>query len=132
MPEDEIQKRLSQLILVVKHRGEIVGLSTAYIQSVKLLNNHEFAFYRSFVSPAFRIAGLDTQIMHLSVHTLEEAFPQTDDQKVKGVINILENDSLKRSPTVKKAIWVTVPFVFIGNTSAGHPIRVYYFKNAKV
>lgn len=132
LPEDEIEKRLSQLILVVKYRGEIVGLSTAYLQPVKLLNNHEFAFYRNFVNPAFRIAGLDFKITRVSVDTLEEAYPQTDEQRVKGVITVLENDYLKKSPTMKKAIWVNVPFVFIGNTSAGHPIRVYYFKNAKV
>jgi hypothetical protein len=132
LSEDEIQSRLKQLILIVKFKGEIVGVSTAYLQRVKLLNNHEFAFYRNFVNPQFRIAGLDFKITKLSVEELEETYPQTEAQPVKGVITVLENDYLKKSPTMKKAIWVNVPFIFIGNTSAGHPIRVCYFKNAKV
>lgn len=132
LPEEEIQKRIHELILVVKFQGKIVGVSTAYIQPVKLLNNHDFAFYRNFVVSQFRIAGLDFAITKESVATLEEAYPQTENQRVKGVITILENNDLKTSPTMKKAVWVNVPFVFIGNTSAGHPIRVYYFKNARI
>ena len=126
---DKIGQRSKEIVLVVKDEGgHIVALSTARSIQARFLNNQFFYEYRCFISPDFRIPGLDTA---LSVRT--KAFLQKQEgspDKYKGILMIIENEDLKNQRT--KAVWPASGMVFAGYTSQGHHIRVGYFEGAKI
>lgn len=129
--EDQIVQRSSEIIVVVLRDGEVVGVSTAVVKPFKLLNNHEFFFYRFFVRADCRAAGLDAKLTVESVRYLEEIARQRSPQPI-GVIAILENKEIAETPAARRAVWRAVPFTFIGMVSPGYPVRVYYFRDAMI
>lgn len=131
-PDEVILERSKELVLVVTKNNEVVGVSTAQLKPFKLLNNHRFFFYRFFIRPDHRVAGLDAKLTLESARYLERLSQQMEVDKPIGIISILENPEIAKTPAARRAVWRVVPFTFIGMVSPGFPVRVYYFKNAMI
>ena len=70
------------------------------------------------------------KVSKLTTNTLDylESIHKSIDQRVIGVIAEFENKDLQKiNYAVSKS-----GFVFIGFSKKGNPIRVYYFKGAKI
>lgn len=129
LDEEAIHRRVREIVFVIKDpEGAPVGVSTARSVQAKYLNNHFFYEYRCFISPDFRVPGMDTA---LSVKTKEFLERQEAElKKHKGILMIIENPDLKKAKTL--AVWPASEMVFVGYTTQGHHIRVGYFNGAKI
>jgi hypothetical protein len=79
--------------------------------------------------PQFRIPGL---LPHLVTRTREflEDFNKTEEKDpCIGLIALIENEEMKKK--LREAI-LPSGFVYVGNSAAGHQLRVYYFKGSRI
>lgn len=128
-----IEERLGEVVFVVidEDQGSIVGVSSARKTIVKALANKYLYEFRCFISSASRQPGLDAKLMKLTMEHLEE-IAELDPQKPIGVFAILENEELLRHPMWGRARWPEVDMHLIGYTGKGLPVRVHYFRNARI
>ncbi len=129
----QIEERLSQVVFIVRdsETGELVGVSTADKKRVHALNSNYFYEFRCFIADAFRVAGLDVKLSRETFDYL--AFISKQDlNKPIGIFTILENEGLKKLPVWRRAVWPEIEMYFVGYTTSGNPIRVHYFKEARI
>lgn len=126
-----IEARSKQVVYGVFKQNILVGVSTAEPIQVKLLNNHFFYEFRCFIDPEHRLPGLDVKLAKQTFDTLEDHYLRGDGNCI-GVVTVLENDELRKEKTWRRAVWPVIHMVFVGYTTTGMPIRVYYFKGARI
>lgn len=131
--EKNIEERLNQVVFVIQdsETGLVVGVSTAEKKKVQALNNNYFFEFRCFIAEAFRVAGLDVKLSRETFDFLESIGSQDPDKPI-GIFTVLENEELKQQPVWRRAVWPEIDMYFVGFTTSGNPIRVHYFKNARV
>ncbi|MBV6647909.1 MAG: hypothetical protein KI790_20785 [Cyclobacteriaceae bacterium] len=119
--------RVKQVVLVARdHNNRIIGLTTAFTSYIQRLQNHFFVF-RGLISPTRRIPGLFIKMTMETIKYLE-AIHKSHHPRTIGVFAEIENPKLQQ---IKDAVTVT-NLTFIGYSPKGNPIRVYYFKGAKL
>jgi hypothetical protein len=133
MDDRKIEERLAQVVYVIRDSdsGQLAGVSTAEKKKVQALNNNYFYEFRCFIAQSYRSAGLDVKLSKETFGFLE-ALSKTDTDKPIGIFSILENEKLKQEPVWRRAVWPEIEMYFVGYTSAGNPIRVHYFKGARI
>lgn len=131
--EDVLNQRAKELLIVAYDRdNQVIATSTAIKTKVKLLNNNFLYQYRCFVAPAHRVIGLDVHLTRSSLELLESTSKQERHPKPIGVFVVVENHNLTNNKINNAAVWRAYEFYFIGYTSRGYPIRVYYFEGARI
>ena len=125
--EKEIENRADQGLFLVIHNNEVKGVSTAVEYDFRQLKNRFFLF-RCFIDPTFRVPGLDPKLTLLSRDFLEGLFSKGKTE-CKGILTVVQSNRLHNRSW---AIWPVTKFVYIGDTSNGFPMRVYYFNRAKI
>ena len=133
MDAQQIKERLLQVTFVI-HDPEartIAGVSTTEKKRVKALNNNCLYEFRCCLSSTYRIAGLDVKLSRETFDFLE-ALSKQDMDKPVGIFSILENETLKQEPVWRRAVWPEIEMYFVGYTNSGNPIRVHYFKGARI
>lgn len=128
-----IEERLNQVVFIIQdsETGLVVGVSTAEKKKVQALNNNYFFEFRCFIAEAFRVAGLDVKLSRETFDFLASIGSQDPDKPI-GIFTVLENEELKQQPVWRRAVWPEIDMYFVGFTTSGNPIRVHYFKNARV
>jgi hypothetical protein len=131
--EKKIEERLNQVVFIIQdyETGLVAGVSTAEKKKVKALNNNYFFEFRCFIAEAFRVAGLDVKLSRETFDFLESIGSQDTDKPI-GIVTVLENEELKQQPVWRRAVWPEIDMYFVGYTTSGNPIRVHYFKNARI
>lgn len=131
--EPAIQKRLQEVVYVIldMDSGKMAGVSTAVKKKVNLLNGNYLYEFRCYIGEQYRIAGLDVKLSKLTFDFLEDLAAR-DANKPVGIFTVLENDFLKEQPVWRRAVWPEIQMHFIGYSKAGNPIRVHYFKGARI
>jgi hypothetical protein len=130
--DHKIQERLAQVVCVVLNsKGDFVGVSTAEKKKVPALNDNYFFEFRCFITEASRVAGLDVKLSKTTFDILESA-SKTDKNNPIGILSVLENEQLMKQPLWRRAVWPEIEMYFVGFTNHGNPIRVHYFKNARI
>jgi hypothetical protein len=129
----EIEKRLQEVIYIVKDEatGDVVGVSTASKRKVRALNNNFLYEFRCYLGQEHRIAGLDVKLSRLTFDFLAQLASE-DPEKPIGIFAVLSNDVLKQHPVWRRAVWPELNMYFIGHNKLGDPIRVHYFKGARI
>lgn len=129
MKEEEVLKRLDQLVFAIHNeQGVLMGVSTAYKAYIKQFKNNFYAV-RFMILPQFRIPGLLPQLVQQTREFLESLHEEDSTEKCIGLIALIENEEMKR--TLRAPI-LPSGFVYLGNSAAGHHIRVYYFRGARI
>lgn len=123
-------ERIGQLVFVLRNAsGEVVGASTALKIYVKQLRHYLFAF-RMMIRPDYRIPGLASRLL-VSTRDFLESIHKDEAQDIPiGLITVVQNERIRKFRN--EAIWPASKMVYIGNTPAGHHIRVYYFRDARL
>jgi hypothetical protein len=129
----KIEERLSQVVMIVRDSvsGVITGVSSAEKKRVPALNNHHLYEFRCFIGADFRVAGLDVKLSRMTFDFLESISKQEEPKPI-GIFSILENETLKREPVWRRAVWPEIEMYLVGFTNSGNPIRVHYFKDARI
>ena len=121
------QDRAKQVVFLIRdHNNQIAGISTAFISYFPQLKN-KFFIFRCMIFPEYRAPGLLAKLTTMTLDYLESIHKSLN-EKVIGVITEVENKQLQK---LNRAILHT-GFIFIGYSKRGNPIRVYYFKGAKI
>lgn len=132
MEQKTIQERLHQCVFAVRSAGKkLIGVSTAIDVHVERLH-HRFYATRLLLDTQFRIPGLMSALMVKTRDHLE-AIHKIDvppEGECVGLITIVENERLQKYRN--EAVWPASGLVYIGDTPKGFPIRIYYFKGAKI
>lgn len=123
------EERLKEVVYVALMDNQVIGVTTAAMVRMKRLANNLFYNYRVLVHPKFRIPGLVDKLGVLTIAHFERLFAKGETSCI-GMITLIENEAYKSNR--REAIWPSTGFVYIGDSSAGHPIRVRYFDKAKV
>lgn len=133
LADDVIEKRLQEVVYVIRDSdsGEVAGVSTAVKKKVSKLNDNFLYEFRCYIGKNFRVAGLDIKISRMTLDLLQTLAIEDADKPV-GVFTILENEQLQDQPLWRRAVWPETNMYFIGYNKAGCPIRVHYFKGAKI
>ena len=127
------EERVKQAVYIIRHSesGKLVGVSTAQKTKFKALNDNYFYEFRCYIGEGHRAAGLDVKLSKITIDFLE-SISQEDADKPIGVFATLENEHLKKEAYWRRAFWPENRMYFVGYTSAGNPIRVRYFKGARI
>lgn len=131
--EQRIKERLNQVVFIIKdsESSALAGVSTAEKKQVQALNNNYFYEFRCFISEKYRIAGLDVKLSKMTFDFLESLSKQDENNPI-GIFSVLENEKLKQEPVWRRAVWPEIEMYFVGYTNSGNPIRVHYFKGARI
>ncbi len=131
--EEDISKRLKEVVYIIQDSdtGKVAGVSTAVKKKLNLLNENFLYEFRCYIGESYRIAGLDIKISKLTIDFLQE-LGSRDPEKPVGVFTVLQNDFLQTLPLWRRAVWPETEMYFMGYTKAGDPIRVHYFKGARI
>lgn len=130
LEEDNAEERAKQIVFVIKNEfDQVVGISTAFKAYIKQLRNYLYAF-RILILPEYRRPGLSTKLIIETRDFLESIHQQDETNRAVGIISLVENEGLKK--VKREAILSASKLVYIGNSSKGHHIRVYYFKGATI
>ncbi len=122
-------ERVKQLVFVVRDGAKVVGVSTSLKVYVRQLRNYLFAV-RLMIAPDYRLPGLEAKLLVITRDFLESIHAGDAENPAIGVITLVENPRLKAARN--EAVWRASRMVYIGNSKEGHPIRVYYFKGARI
>lgn len=125
MDYSTVMERIDQIVYVILDKeGEVRGVSTAVRTRHDPLNT-DFWLYRCFISEKVRAPALDTVLLIKTRDFLEEL----KEGGVKGLILVAQHPFLK---AWNKAVWPDTEMMYVGNTLDGDPVRIYYFKGARV
>lgn len=131
--ERTIQSRLQEVVYVIvdDDSGKVAGVSTAVKKKVRVLNENFLYEFRCYIGEKYRVAGLDVKLSRMTFDFLQQ-LASNDPEKPVGIFTVLENDYLKEQPVWRRAVWPEIQMYFMGFNKAGSPIRVHYFKGARI
>lgn len=131
--ENLIAARLEQVVYLIREAesGVLAGVSTAEKKRVQALNNNYFYEFRCLIGESYRVAGLDVKLSRMTFDFLE-SLSLDDEQRPVGIFSVLENEKLKQEPVWRRAVWPELDMYFVGFTNSGNPIRVHYFRGARI
>jgi hypothetical protein len=124
----EAQRRVAEILLVASDRaGRPVGVSTTVLRRIDPLRA-DLWYTRVFVGAAHRRSHLAVGLALAARDRLARRFASGEDRRAIGIVFEVESEVLKRF--LPQAIWPRTEFAFIGETSTGSHVRVFYFPGA--
>ncbi|MBL6449212.1 hypothetical protein JMN32_23080 [Fulvivirga sp. 29W222] len=130
LPENvNVDERARQLVFVAVDDARVIGVTTAQRARIPKLNDNYFYNFRTLIHPKYRIPGLVDKLAVLTRDFLETLYISGQSDCI-GLITLIENERLKQER--REAVFPSTKMAFIGQTKAGHHIRLYYFKGAKI
>jgi hypothetical protein len=126
-------ERAAQLFGAALVNGELAGVSTVVLDELPQLRAR-FGFFRCLVAPSYRRRYLARKLGVHALHTLSSWSKENPDEKILGMVTIIESSSLEE--TSKIPAWsepgVENDLILIGYTPAGWQIRVSWFPHARL
>jgi hypothetical protein len=124
----EAQRRVAEILFVASDRaGRPAGVSTTVLRRIDQLHA-DLWYTRVFVGAAHRRSHLALGLALGARDRLARRFASGEDRRAIGIVFEVESEILKRF--FPQAIWPRTQFAFIGETSTGSHVRVYYFPGA--
>ena len=120
-----VRDRLDQAVYAILEGERVIGVSTVFLRDLPLLNN-SFYVYRCYIDNNYRAPALDVKLFVKTRDFLEK---ECNGSPVKGILAVVQNDDLKKW---NHAIWPDTGMMYIGDSPKGDPMRVYYFRGAKI
>ena len=129
LPEESDPSRRSKQVVwaIFNDADQVIGLSTAFPEFSKVLQNHVFMF-RCFILPDYRFPGLLTKLTVMTRDYLNSIY-KTEDPQCIGMMSIIENERINE---YNKPIYKGGDMIFIGYTAKGMQMRIVYFDGATI
>jgi hypothetical protein len=122
---DMARQRLSEVLLVaVDAQGELVGISTAYLQRNEQLGLTMW-YFRAFVRAPYRGGATALRLARTGRDLLADRFASGQDDRAPGMIFEVQHRGLQRR--FDHAVWPRTGFVYLGQDQRGVPVRVFFF-----
>jgi hypothetical protein len=126
MPDDEVARRLHEVLLVALDDGELVGISSAFLRRNDRLRM-DLWHYRVLVVGARRRTTVGLDLLNRGREHLEERFTSGRDRRAAGLVGEIENAELMG---FNPAVWPRTRMSFIGVNERGWHVRVRWFPGA--
>ena len=117
---------MHEVLVVTMLDGELVGVSTAYLQRNSQLRM-DLWHYRGFVAAAHRASDIALTQSLIGRDHLKARFVSGEDTRGAGIVYEIENEALK---SINNAIWLPTDYTFVGENERGDHVRVHYFPGA--
>jgi hypothetical protein len=125
----EAQRRVAEILLVASDEaGRPVGVSTTVMRRIDQLRA-DLWYTRVFVGAAHRRSHVALGLALAARDRLARRFASGEDRRAIGIVFEVESEILKRF--FPQAIWPRTQFAFVGETSTGSHVRVFYFPGAQ-
>lgn len=123
-------QRVGQVAYIARtDAGQIVAVTTVYLQANKQLNNH-FYYVRVFVADSARRSQVAIALLRKVKSHFESLYQEGMLSPAIGLFMEVENPILKKFRN--EAVWPTTGFVYIGDNAKGDHQRVYYFGGVRI
>jgi hypothetical protein len=129
LDESKAAERAAQVVCIARDGDKLVGVSTAYPRIVPLLRQPMY-YYRNYISPAYRSAGLSIPFINQSFDEIERQEAAKEKALCIGVILSIENQRLVKH--YDQARWWQSGFVYAGISRDNAQLRVKYFEGARL
>lgn len=127
--EARMTEQLKQLCVLTYDGDELVGVSTAALRHIKLLNCR-MAMHAIAVAPGARSHHTSTNTTLATIALLEQWSLDHPEEGVMGVGAIIQSSLLVQNK--RQAVWPNTKLTFIGFTAQGEQFRVFWFQHATV
>ena len=126
MPDDEVERRMHEVLFVALLDGEVVGVSSTFLGRNDRLRM-DLWHYRVYVVEAQRRTHAALDLMQQGLRHLEERFTSGRDRRGAGVLVVVEGRELM---ALDQAVWRRTGLAFVGENDRGFGLRVRYFPGA--
>lgn len=127
IPEDVVQRRLGQIVLVAVTDDEAVAaVATAHV-AVNARLGMPLWHFRAFVGAGYRRTSIARRFAYAGRDHLREQFVSGRDVRAGGILYELHSQELAHADQEE---WRRFDFAFIGETERGDHVRVHYFPGA--
>jgi hypothetical protein len=120
----EAQRRLPEVVCVLRRNGAVVGASSVYESTVALIGNRRFWIYRSLLDQA--VAGQWPDMVGATFTALQAEF----DGSPIGLCLLLGAE--ERRLRSAEAVWPDPRLIYAGYVGDGRQVRLAYFENALI
>jgi len=121
-PREAVRRALEVACTIRNFSGQLVGLSTLYIDSFRSPQERVF-YYRMFIQPSDRINGM---MMRVGVFTFDSISSYQMDEKPSGAIMVAENLKVAKEGMIR-SIERRGRFNFMGENKQGQGIFFWSF-----
>ena len=130
VPPQEAERRVHEVLLVARsaERSQVVGVCTAALHRIPQLGM-DLWYYRVLVGGDDRDRNLSAALAIRGCDLLEQRYVDGRDTCGSGIVAEVQNERAKRERPYP--VWPQTGLVYIGNTPAGHHLRVRYFPGAR-
>ena len=127
LSEREAQRRLPEVVCVLRRDGAVVGASSAYASNVALIGNRRFWIYRSLLDQAVADQGPD--MVRATFAALQDEFDSASEAPIGLCLLVSAEERGLRSA---EAVWPDPRTIYAGYVGGGHQVRLAYFENALI
>jgi hypothetical protein len=126
----EAQEKIKEVALVIRdNTGLLIGLSSASKTYFQQIQNNVYA-YEGLVLPEYNGHNVEFEMISRTKDYLEDYHPDDTDRKCIAMMLVVQNNITMHGR--KQAVWPEGNMLYVGNTPQGHPIRLGYFKRARI
>ena len=120
----EAHRRRSELHMVGSKDGELVALTTRYLQHNDQLGM-DFWYGRTFVVPAHRSSLVASAMGTIGTEIVTQQYVDGTDRRAAGIIAEVDNEHVKK--VYDYAEWHPSEYYFVGVNDRGSHVMVHYF-----
>jgi hypothetical protein len=127
LSEQEAQRRLREVVCVLRRDGAVVGASSVYESNVALIGNRRFWIYRSLLDQA--VAGQGPNMVRATFTALQDELGSSSEAPI-GLCVLLGREELRLRSA--EAVWPDPRMIYAGYVADGRQVRLAYFENALI
>jgi hypothetical protein len=124
---EEAQRRLPEVVCVLRQRGVLAGASSVYPAEVPLVGRRRFWIYRSLLDQA--VADQARPMIRATFNALEAEFDPAPGSPLGLCVLVGDPDERRRHP---QAEWSDPHLLYAGYLADGRQVRIAYFDGAVI
>jgi hypothetical protein len=125
LSDEESQRRLAEVVCLLRTGGALSGVSSVYAADVPLIAERRFWIYRSLLEPA--VADQSPAIIAATFDALEAEF--APGAPIGLCLLLADPEERRRQP---EAAWSDPPLIYAGYLADGRQVRIAYFEDAEI
>lgn len=127
LPDEEAQRRLHEVVCLLRRAGALTGVTSAYEADVALIGGRSFWVYRSLLDPV--AADHAPAMLRETFRALEAEFDGSPGSPLGLCVLVADSAERARRP---EAEWEDPRLVYAGYGAGGQQLRIGYFKGALI
>jgi hypothetical protein len=124
---DEAEKRLHEVVCVVRRDGELAGVCSVFASEVPLIGGRRFWIYRSLLDES--VAEQAPELIRMTFRTLNAEFDGSPGEPIGLCVLIADPQERRRRP---EAEWSDPRMIYAGYLADGRQVRIGYFDDAEI